>query len=195
MFSRLRSPSNTLSGNRAHPTSNSSDKDDGNHVTIYKSKDFLRPDINLTHGGLILIAILSGGDYHQAGLPRCGPNIAHGLAECGFGDSLLHAAQTMSRDELVVFLSTWRQDIGDELRTNSRGIIGRKNPALANSVPENFPDTDILFSYTNPITSESEGKAHNINFVWNRKLDLGRIAHICKLYFEWGIRDIIIKRF
>jgi Holliday junction resolvase YEN1 len=174
---------------------NSSGKDDGNHVVIYKSEDFQRPDITLTQGGLILIAILSGGDYHQAGLPGCGPNIAHGLAKCGFGDSLLHAAQTMSRDDLSIFLSTWRQDLCNELRTNSRGIIGRKNPSLAKSVPDDFPKIDILFSYTSPITSESEGKAHKINFIWDRKLDLGRIANMCELYFEWGVRRVIIKRF
>jgi Holliday junction resolvase YEN1 len=189
------SSSSTLSGNRAHPTKNSAGRDDGNHVIVYQSKDFTRSNIALTQGGLILIAILSGGDYHQAGLPRCGPSIAHGLAKCGFGDRLLEAARSMPRHGLEEFLVTWRQELCDELRTNSSGHIGRKNPALAKSVTEDFPDIDVLLSYTNPITSESEGKAHKIKFIWDRPLDLGRIAHICELYFEWGVRSVIIKRF
>jgi hypothetical protein len=173
----------------------SSVKDDGNHVVIFRASEFNTPEINLTHGGLILIALLSGGDYDQAGLSGCGPKVAHGLAKCGFGDRLLSAARTLSRGALQEYLVTWRKDLAEELRTNSRGILGRKCGSLSKAIPEEFPDIDILLSYTNPITSETEGKAHKIKATWQRPLDLGRIANICELYFEWGVRHIIIKRF
>ncbi|KDQ54498.1 hypothetical protein JAAARDRAFT_196419 [Jaapia argillacea MUCL 33604] len=190
----VRNPSNTLSGNRAHPVKNSAGKDDGNHVVIYKSKDILEhPKIKLTHGGAILIGLLSGGDYHQAGLTRCGPGIAHGLAKCGFGDTLLQAVRTLPEDQLSDFLITWRHEIRQELKSNSQGHIGRKNPSLAKSLPEEFPDVDILLSYANPITSESGGKVVKVN--WDKEPDLGKIAALCELYFEWGVKDVIIKRF
>ena len=189
------SPSSSLSGNRPHPAASSSAKDDGNHVVIFRASEFNTPDINLTHGGLILIALLSGGDYHQAGLSGCGPKVAHGLAKCGFGDSLLSSARTLSREGLQEYLITWKRDLIEELRTNSRGILGRRYNSLAKAIPEEFPDIDVLMSYASPVTSETEGKAHKFKATWDRPLDLGRIAHICELYFEWGVRHAIIKRF
>ena len=170
-------------------------KDDGNHVVVFSASEFNLPEINLSHGGLILIALLSGGDYHQAGLSGCGPKVAHGLAKCGFGDSLLSAARTLPREGLQEYLVAWKLDLAEELRTNSRGILGRKYNSLSKTIPEEFPDIDILMSYANPITSETEGKAHKIKATWERPLDLGRIANICELYFEWGVRHAIIKRF
>ena len=164
-------------------------------MVIFKANDFNLQEINLTHGGLILIALLSGGDYHQAGLSGCGPKVAHGLAKCGFGDSLLSAARTLPKDGLQEYLIAWKRDLAEELRNNSRGILGRRYISLSKAIPEEFPDIDILMSYANPVTSETEGKAHKIKATWERPLDLGRIANICELYFEWGVRDVIIKRF
>jgi len=154
------------------------------------------PDIGLTRGGLILIGLLSGGDYHQAGLPRCGTKIAHGLAKCRFGDSLYDAASTLPRCELQEFLSNWRKDLRQELLTNSQGHLGRKHVALARSVPDDFPDIDILLSYTNPITSETQCRATDgLRHTWKKEPDLGKLANICELYFEWGVKETIIKRF
>lgn len=184
-----------MSGNRSHPATGSLAKDDGNHVVVFSATDFNLPEIDLTHGGLILIALLSGGDYHQAGLSGCGPKVAHGLARCGFGDSLLSAARTLTREDLQEYLVAWKKDLAEELRTNSRDILGRRYNSLSKTIPEEFPDIDILMSYSNPITSETEGKVHKIKATWERPLDLGRIANICELYFEWGVRHVIIKRF
>ena len=171
---------------------------DGNHSTVYTSADILaHPSVQLTQGGLILIGLLSGGDYHQAGLPRCGPGIAHGLAKCGFGDELLKAAHSLSHDELSDFLTTWREDLRAELRTNARGHLGSKKPSLAKAVPDSFPDVDILLSYTNPIISATDASARRTHTPpkWEREPDLGKLAHLCELHFEWGLKDTIIKRF
>lgn len=189
------SPSSSLSGNHTRQVAGPSAKDDGNHVVVFRASEFNLPEINLTQGGLILIALLSGGDYHQAGLSGCGPKVAHGLAKCGFGDTLLSAAHTLPRDGLQEYLTAWKTDLAEELRTNSRGILGRKYNSLSKAIPEEFPDIDILMSYAKPVTSETEGKTHKIKTNWERPLDVGRIAHICELYFEWGVRHTIIKRF
>ena len=194
LFLTYPSPSGSLSGNLPYAVADSSAKDDGNHVVVFRASEFCIPEINLTHGGLILIALLSGGDY-QAGLSGCGPKVAHGLAKCDFGDNLLSAVRTQSRENLQEYLIGWRRDLAEELRTNSRGILGRKYSSLSKAIPEDFPDIDILMSYANPITSDTEGKLHKIKATWERPLDLGRIANICELYFEWGVRHAIIKRF
>ncbi|KAG1875769.1 hypothetical protein F4604DRAFT_1761955 [Suillus subluteus] len=191
----IRNPSNTLSGNRAHPVKNSDGRDDGNHVVTYRAADILsHDDICLSQGGCILIGLLSGGDYHQAGVQGCGKLIAAGLARCGFGDRLLKAASSLSREELEKWLDTWRDDVREELRTNKSGLIGSKKPALAKKIPDDFPDVDILLSYTNPITSETEGKPMR-DITWEQEPDIRKIAALCELYFEWGVKDVIIKRF
>ena len=171
---------------------------DGNHSTVYTSAEILaHPSVQLTRGGLILIGLLSGGDYHPAGLARCGTGIAHGLAKCGFGDELLKATQTLTRDELPEFLTTWREDLRGELRTNLRGHLGSKKPSLAKAVPDAFPDIDVLLSYTHPIISATDAGARRTHTPprWEREPDLGKLAHVCELHFEWGLKDIIVKRF
>ncbi|KAH9916010.1 uncharacterized protein B0H18DRAFT_1124551 [Fomitopsis serialis] len=178
----VRNPSTTLYGNRAHALKNSAGVEDGNHVATYTSHAILtHPSIELTHGGLILMGILCGGDYHPAGLIGCGSTIAHGLARCGFGDSLYNAARTLPRSELRAFL---RQEY----------------TALAKKIPEDFPDIDVLLSYTNPVTSESEaaskGRVPKITMLdWEKEPDLGKIAGLCEMYFEWGVKETIMKRF
>ncbi|TFY57026.1 hypothetical protein EVJ58_g7276 [Rhodofomes roseus] len=197
----IRNASVTLSGNRAHSLKNSAGREDGNHVATYTSHAILtHSSVQLTQGGLILIGILRGGDYHQAGLAGCGGTIAHGLARCGFGDTLLTAARSLQRSELPSFLRGWREEIRAELRTNSRGILGKKYAALAKKIPEDFPNIDVLLSYTNPITSESEAAAKgrvskSTKIDWEKEPDLGKIAGLCEMYFEWGVKEIIIKRF
>ena len=155
------------------------------------------PSVQLTRGGLILIGLLSGGDYHPAGLPRCGPGIAHGLAKSGLGDELFEAAQSLTRTELSEFLITWRETLRNELRTNSRRHLGSKKPSLAKTIPDSFPDVDVLLSYTNPITSATDVGARRTHTPpeWKREPDLAKLAHVCELHFEWGLKDIIIKRF
>ncbi|KAF8270748.1 PIN domain-like protein, partial [Lactarius quietus] len=194
----IRNASATLSGNSKHTTKNADGRVDGNHSTVYTLADILaHPSVMLTRGGLILIGLLSGGDYHQAGLLRCGPVIAHGLAKCGLGDELLNATQSLSRNKLPDFLTTWREDLRGELQTNARGHLGSKKPSLAKAVPDLFPDIDVLLLYINPIISATDASASHTHMPpqWEREPDLGKLAHLCKLYFEWGLKDIIIKRF
>lgn len=194
----VRNPSVNLTGNSKHATKNADGRVDGNHSTIYTYADILaHPSVQLTRGGLILIGLLSGGDYHPAGLPRCGPGIAHGLAKSGLGDELLEAAQSFTRAELSEFLTTWREALRNELRTNSRKHLGSKKPSLAKTIPDSFPDIDILLSYTNPITSATDAGARRTHTVpeWKREPDLAKLARVCELHFEWGLRDTIIKRF
>ncbi|KIL54103.1 hypothetical protein M378DRAFT_56369, partial [Amanita muscaria Koide BX008] len=194
----VRNISNNLSGNRANPILNSQGKDDKNHTRLYRASKILsHPSVSLTRGGLILIGLLSGGDYAHAGLPGCGITTALALARCGFGDSLLEAAMVMPHESLPAFLSTWRQQLREELRTNSRGIIGRKLTKLAKQVPDSFPDVDVLLLYTNPVTSESLGRAaeKNLKLTWSKEPDVGKLAALCEFYFEWGYKEAIVRRF
>ncbi|KAF9561585.1 hypothetical protein CPC08DRAFT_707255, partial [Agrocybe pediades] len=193
----IRNSSNTLSGNRANPVLNSAGKDDKNHTRVFRLEDITKnPQVRLTRGGMILIGLMSGGDYQQGGLSGCGTTTSHGLAKCGFGDRLYEAALSLDRQELSEFLVGWREEIRQELRTNSQKHLGRKQVALSNSIPEDFPDIDILLSYVNPITSESMGReSNNTKLTWTKEPDLAKLAAACEFYFEWGYKEAIIKRF
>lgn len=65
-YTVIRNSSATLSGNRSHGAKNANGKDDGQHAYVYQSNDIQSdPTVNLSLGGLILIALLRGGDYDQ----------------------------------------------------------------------------------------------------------------------------------
>ncbi|KAG8994343.1 hypothetical protein FRB93_001599 [Tulasnella sp. JGI-2019a] len=192
----VRNPSNTLSGNRSRPIKNSDGRDDGKHVIIVRADDILeRQDIGLTHGGLILIGLLSGGDYDEDGVTRCGPKIAQGLARCGFGDELVTAVDNLPEHHLNNWLTVWRDAIRTELRTNSRRILGKKYVSLANSIPDSFPNLDVVRSYTAPVTSGSKGKRVPYEKWWRVEPSIADIARVCEMYFEWGVKATVIKRF
>ncbi|KAG7443108.1 PIN domain-like protein [Guyanagaster necrorhizus] len=150
-------------------------------------------DVKLSRAELILIALCAGGDYSPEGLPGCGPNTAEGLARAGHADTLYRIATTLTRAELPVHLCTWRAEIIKELRTNSSGCLGHKHGKLANSVPETFPDINILLAYTEPVTSPLE-KYNDIDWM-KKEPNIPAIAALCEMYFEWGYKESIVKRF
>ncbi|KAJ8514754.1 hypothetical protein ONZ45_g7739 [Pleurotus djamor] len=196
-YSPFYSSSNTLSGNRANPVLNSDGRDDKNHSAVYRMCDINKhPSVGLDRGGLILIGLMRGGDYHQAGVLGCGPTIAQGLARCGFGKSLFDAAVNLPPDLLRDFLVNWRTELCHELRTDARGFLGKKYVALSKKIPDTFPNLEVLESYVKPITSEKLGRAIELNQpMWVKEPDLGKLAETCEFYFEWGYREAIIKRF
>ncbi|KAL4077669.1 hypothetical protein J3A83DRAFT_4215477 [Scleroderma citrinum] len=191
----IRNPSSTLSGNRSHPVTNSEGRDDGNHVLTYRASS-ISEHVQITRSGAILIALLSGGDYIPAGLPGCGKGFASGLARAGLGESLVEAVNSLKGERLEHFLTEWRNQIRAELRTNKSGFLPSKKPSLAASLPDSFPSLPVLLSYISPITSETERPRHRPPPIsWQDDPDPAQISALCELYFEWGVKDVIIKRF
>ncbi|KAJ3522271.1 hypothetical protein NM688_g8897 [Phlebia brevispora] len=143
----IRNPSLSLTGNRNDPAVNMEGKASQHHVKIFTA-DAIRnhPAVRLTRGGMILIALLSGGDYDH-GIQNCGPQIAHGLALCGFGDQLL-AAYECGAGHFKAFLPQWRAEVNQELRTNSQGKFETRHAGI--SIPGTFPDPAVMEAYANP---------------------------------------------
>ncbi|KAJ3899576.1 PIN domain-like protein, partial [Lentinula edodes] len=158
------------------------------------------PDLNREN--LIFIALCSGGDY-GTGLDNCGIKISYGLARAGFGKQLCQAAlnHDQNSDQLKNFLKHWKSELTQELRTNASGFLPQKSPKLASTIPDSFPEIDVLLAYMRPITSESLGCSKHyddllINDGWLKKdPSLPLLAEKCQFYFEWGILQSIIKRF
>jgi len=116
----------------------------------------------LTGGGLLLYALLAGGDY-SPGVAGCGPVIALGLARC-FGDDLLSAIRCIDvggGHKAEEVFKELRDRICSELKTNSRGFLAFCHPAVATGFPETFPDPDVLELYHNPAISTSSRELVN----------------------------------
>ncbi|KAJ6457149.1 PIN domain-like protein [Mycena vitilis] len=159
-------------------------KDHKDKITVYTSEAMQsHPDVGLTQGGIFLLAILGGGDYDMAGLVGCGPHIAHALACCGFGDSLLAACQNMVEADLKLFLVRWREDLRLELATNLRGFLRSRQPNLSTKIPEAFPSLRVLKLYIQPVTRD-----------WVVKLpELPELAMYCHREFGWNASTILDK--
>ncbi|KEP47481.1 flap endonuclease GEN-like protein [Rhizoctonia solani 123E] len=187
----IRNPSATLTGNRGYPALNREGKDDGVHVMVYRMDDIERdPACKLTRGGMILIALLSGGDYDQ-GAKRCGPKTALALAQRGLGDELLNAFETFSRQKFIDYIPAWKSAVVEALHSASQGsiITSSQTSTTSNSRSKKKPTALTAKSIgTGGLTSD-------VRIGWTGELALGALGRICEQYFEWGVREIIQQRF
>ncbi|PHH76474.1 hypothetical protein CDD80_1514 [Ophiocordyceps camponoti-rufipedis] len=97
--------------------------------------------------GMILVALMSGGDYIPEGIPGCGVKVACEAAKAGFGRSL---CQLDANDPESI--RAWRESLTHELHSNEKGYFRTKHPAL--KVPDDFPNMDVLGYYTHPVVSQ-----------------------------------------
>ncbi|EDR05078.1 uncharacterized protein LACBIDRAFT_303869 [Laccaria bicolor S238N-H82] len=187
----LSDDADTLLFGATHLIRNPNVKEDGDNINIYTA-DAICSTLSLTSGGILLLAILSGGDYD----PGCGMTTAYSLARAGFGDELLHATKTCPPPELEQSLEKWRNRLRMALRYNDAGHLSRRQVALSNSVPNTFPDPRILALYVNPITSWSPGQKLPNTAAWvPREVNLTKLAALCERSFTWGTSDGILSCF
>ncbi|KAJ6530470.1 hypothetical protein DFH09DRAFT_1093516 [Mycena vulgaris] len=157
-------------------------KDDYKELQIFTAAA-IKISVHLTLGGLLLMAILIGGDYDD-GLDGCAEKTAHALAKLGLGDTLLQATQTMAPADLDVFLGHWRQTLRTEL---FEGKSRPKHPAIAAAVSDVFPDPKVLHLYVHPLTSWSQDGLGVDSSSWLPRLpNVSAIAKLCELLFSWG---------
>lgn len=207
-FSRTNSTSSDvfedIPSNSTGPQLTGSDRD--HLITFYKASDLLtHPDLGLDTDGLILIALMSGGDYDTTGLLNCGVKIALALARGGFGSWLVSAFKssypTLSSasasqpcPRFTSFLTTWLEDVREELRTNSRGHLPNRRPKLASTVRDTFLATvesrRVLTCYVYPLTSA--GKEAEVRGKGGEP-DLEQLASLAQQYFQWSKEAILGK--
>ncbi|KAJ7434191.1 hypothetical protein B0H11DRAFT_2373253 [Mycena galericulata] len=168
-------------------------KNDKDEITVYHSSlIFITPGVCLSRGGLLLIALLAGGDYHQ-GLPGCGVALAHAVARGPLGDALLEAALQNPEitDEFLDFLASWRATLAWEFATDPHGYLGRKHRAIAANITSSFPNLGVLYAYTHPVTSWSENYSPPAYQSWGLpKPDVKKIASFCQGQFDWDAAKI-----
>ncbi|KAJ7083871.1 PIN domain-like protein, partial [Mycena epipterygia] len=159
-------------------SSRSDEDNDFKNAHIFTA-DAVNQSAKLSTGGLLLIAILTGGDY-ALGLPGCDDTLAISLAQCGLGNSLLLAAQTLGPADLGFFLTVW-------CNTLKTTLISQGYPATAAQVTEAFPDPHILSLYVKPLTSWSFNGPGVDASDWRVNVpNLISIVRMCEDLFEWG---------
>ncbi|CAD6578171.1 MAG: hypothetical protein CYPHOPRED_000468 [Cyphobasidiales sp. Tagirdzhanova-0007] len=151
-------------------------------------------ETDLTIPGLILVALMSGGDYDLVGLAGIGPTIAVALAKGNFGKALADAVDGLSGHALEIWLQDWRTDIRHELTTNERGLLPRKAAAAAKSIPDSWPDITTLKRYYDPVTSRTAKYAgFEKDHTWSGEINIGSLVQIMDELFEYLHIEILQK--
>jgi len=112
-------------------------KKDIDKVRIYKSKAITEKYPGLDRKGLVLFAVLCGGDYNQAGLPGCGPERALKAASKGLGTILCGVSANG--------LPAWRQRLFKFFAENHHDI----------AIPTHFPNPNHVNLYNKPLVSSA----------------------------------------
>jgi hypothetical protein len=136
--------------------------------------------------------------FVQIGLKGCGISTAISLAQKGYGTALLDGIDpNQSTTDLATFLTIWRETLIHELQTNQSGFLHKCLPALAASIPLDFPDLKFINLYLNPVTSEHERpkETASVTIVAEQSPDLVRLAQFVEEHFVWGDLTGILKRF
>lgn len=131
----------------------------------------------------------------QAGLEACGLKTAIALAHAGLGAKLFDGLeQCGTPGKAAAFLAEWRLGLADELITNRSGLLAKRQPTLAESIPPTFPSLEIINLYLHPVTSQSQGSSQVLN-ITRAGPNLPRLALFAEKYFQWGTVVGILRQF
>ncbi|KAH8878975.1 hypothetical protein GQ53DRAFT_834523 [Thozetella sp. PMI_491] len=157
------------------------------HVSMYDVAELGQSETGLDREGMVLVAMMSGGDYIPAGVPGCGVKVACEAAKAGFGRSLCK----IKRSDKPA-LEAWRKNLVHELRTNESGFFRTRHKAL--DIPEDFPNLDVLRFYTHPVVSP-EATVENLRreFPSNKEVDVAALRAFVLETFDWTYKIGAIK--
>ncbi|KAL4965923.1 crossover junction endodeoxyribonuclease [Aspergillus stella-maris] len=159
------------------------------HVTSYTMRGDDSSNVKLDRSGMILFAMLSGGDYLPSGVPKCGSKLAAEIAKAGFGGDLLEVLEADGA-ELDARLNEWRERLQYELEENESGYFQTKHKVVR--IPETFPDRTILSYYAKPVVStdeEIEFLKNRLRNAWDRDVDVWQLRQFAAEAFEWNYRS------
>jgi Holliday junction resolvase YEN1 len=149
------------------------------HVNVYDAVETKNGPSGLDREGMILVALMSGGDYVPEGIPGCGIKKACEAARAGFGTQLCSLAGNDAKG-----LQDWRERLQHEIKTNESRFFAQKRPSL--KIPPDFPRTDILGYYTHPAVSKPAGLDRLKSAIkWDQDLDFPGLRSFTHDAFDW----------
>ncbi|KAJ4395550.1 hypothetical protein N0V85_006507 [Neurospora sp. IMI 360204] len=157
------------------------------HVSVY-DVDEKEGGINgLNREGMVLVALMSGGDYLPEGVPGCGVKVACEVARAGFGKELCGIRRA---DKAA--LERWKERLTRELRTNESGFFRTRHKAL--EIPEGFPSLEVLRYYTHPVVSKPETVQRLRRQVpGKQEVDVEGLRVFVRETFDWEYRTGAVK--
>jgi Holliday junction resolvase YEN1 len=147
------------------------------HVSAYDAVKTKEGRSGLDREGMILVALMSGGDYITEGIPGCGPKVACEASRAGFGHSLCQISDAAGLD-------LWRKNLAHEIQTNESKFFRIKHKAL--KIPEDFPNREVLSYYTHPVVSSSSKLTKiQTEIKWDQEVDVPGLRLFVAEAFEW----------
>lgn len=157
------------------------------HISMFDVHDRSIQESGLDREGMVLVALMSGGDYLPDGIPGCGIKVACEAAKAGFGKSV---CQLKASDQKGI--EAWRASLAHELRTNEQGYFRNRHKAL--TIPEDFPNIEVLRYYTHPAVSQISSLAKiRENMDQHRAVDILGLREFSRETFGWDYRIGAIK--
>jgi len=148
------------------------------HVNVYDATK-TRAVSGLDREGMILVALMSGGDYIPEGIPGAGPKVACEAARAGFGRDLCKIAKGDS-----IGFQVWRERLRYELRTNESKFFKRRHGAL--EIPDEFPNIEALGYYTRPaISSKTQLERLRERLEWDQDINFAELRTFTAEAFDW----------
>ncbi|KAF9476572.1 PIN domain-like protein [Pholiota conissans] len=150
------------------------------------------PEVSLSRGGLLLVALLAKSDYSD-GLIDCGAPTAAILARGGFGDRIIHAFNKLEDIKLDCELQNISATIQNELRYNISNLFNCLHPRLAS----NLANSDCLsqgkvLSFLKPVLSadlNTLSSTQTSNWLVNDPA-LPRISRFCTGALCWPPEEV-----
>ncbi|KAK4142794.1 uncharacterized protein C8A04DRAFT_29561 [Dichotomopilus funicola] len=157
------------------------------HVTVYDAAAVADGPTKLDREGMVLIALMSGGDYVPEGVPGCGIKVACEAAKAGFGLELCRLKKADSEG-----LAAWKTRLLHELRTNENHFFRTKHKSL--EIPDNFPNMEILRYYTHPVVSNKTTVSKlKTQFPPKHAVDIAGLREFTRETFDWEFKGGAIK--
>ncbi|OAA44281.1 DNA repair protein (XPGC)/ Rad [Metarhizium rileyi] len=157
------------------------------HVSLYDVDSMALGDLGLDREGMVLVALMSGGDYLPDGIPGCGVKVACEAAKAGFGTSVCRL-KVSDKDGI----RAWRSSLVHELQTNEKGHFRTKHKAL--TIPEDFPNVEVLRYYTHPVVSPTSSiESIRQKMEQKQMFQLIALREFTREHFGWDYRIGAIK--
>lgn len=148
------------------------------HVNVYRAEETLKRS-GMDGPGMVLVALMSGGDYIPEGIPGCGPKVACDAARAGFGKELCALRRSDKEG-----LKAWRDLLQHEIRTNESKLFTRKNKNLV--IPEDFPSMEVMGYYTRPCISTATKLVQlRESLKWDQDIDFPALRSFTGDAFDW----------
>ncbi|KAG5923968.1 hypothetical protein E4U53_003488 [Claviceps sorghi] len=157
------------------------------HVSLYDVYDMNLGDMGLDREGMVLVALMSGGDYLPGGIPGCGVKVACEAAKAGFGKSI---CRLKACDKSAI--QDWRARLIHELQTNEQKFFRTRHKKLA--IPDDFPNIEVLRYYTHPVVSPESSLQHiKQKVAQKRDMQLEALREFTRETFDWDYRIGAVK--